>query len=117
MLHGIRRRVPTVSKTLGLLSRGKRAVSISLADRAAAALPAVSALRVNMEHEKKVKSAGNSARVARIAVRTLYAVPTRPPRDTAADTGLEPLWIEADPLGWDAPISVWWEHPPGADPR
>jgi hypothetical protein len=71
-----------------------------------------------MEHEKEVGSAGNSARRARIAVRTLYAVVTRPLTDTAAtDTGQEPPWIEADPVGWDAPISVWWDHPPGADPR
>jgi hypothetical protein len=70
-----------------------------------------------MEHEKEVRSAGNSARGARIAVRTLYAVVTRPPTDTAADTGQEPSWIEADPVGWDAPISVWWDHPPGGDPR
>jgi hypothetical protein len=33
------------------------------------------------------------------------------------DDRQEPSWIEADPIGWDAPISVWWDHPPGGDPR
>jgi hypothetical protein len=26
-----------------------------------------------------------------------------------------PLWVEADPTGWDAPISVWWDYPPARD--
>jgi hypothetical protein len=70
-----------------------------------------------MGYEKEVELTGNSARSARIAVRTLYAVVTRPLTDTAADTAQEPSWIEADPLGWDAPISVWWDHPPCGDSR
>jgi hypothetical protein len=70
-----------------------------------------------MEHEKEVVAAGNSGRGARRAVRTLYPVVTRPRplTYTAADTKQEPSWVEADPMGWDAPISVWWDHPPVED--
>jgi hypothetical protein len=118
MLHEIRRRVPTDSKTLGFLSRDRRAISITLTDRAAASASGIGIERFHMGHEKEVRSAGNSARGARIAaVRTLYPVVTRPLTDTAADTAQETSWIEADPVGWDAPISVWWDHPPGGDPR
>jgi hypothetical protein len=70
-----------------------------------------------MEHEKEVGIAVNSARGAGTAVRTLYPVVTRPLTYTAPDTRQEPSSIEADPVGWDAPISVWWDNPPGADPR
>ena len=38
-----------------------------------------------------------------MTVRTLYPVVTRPLTDTAADTAQESSWIEADPVGWDAP--------------
>jgi hypothetical protein len=31
---------------------------------------------------------------------------------SAAANEQDPLWIEADPLGWDAPISFWWDQPP-----
>ena len=70
-----------------------------------------------MEHEKEVDTAGNSRRGAGTAVRTLYPVVTRPLTHITADTTQEPAWIEADPVGWDAPISVWWDQPPGGDAR
>ena len=69
-----------------------------------------------MEHEKEVETARNSGRGSGMVVRTLYPVVTRPRTYTAVDTEQEPSWIEADPVGWDAPISVWWDHPPGGDP-
>jgi hypothetical protein len=55
MLHAIRRQVPTDSKTLDSLSRQERAVRISLADRAAAVVPAVAELR-GIQHEKRKRS-------------------------------------------------------------
>ena len=45
MLRAIRRQITTDLQTLGPLSRRKRALSITPADRAAAVVPAVSALR------------------------------------------------------------------------
>jgi hypothetical protein len=73
--------------------------------------------RFNMEHEKEVGLAGNSGRGAGMKVRTLYLLPTRSPVHLAVEavTTVEEPWIEADPVGWDAPISVWWDQPPGGD--
>jgi hypothetical protein len=53
MLRAIRRQVPTDLKTLGFLSGEKRGISISLADRAAAGVPAVPALRDSTWNAKK----------------------------------------------------------------
>lgn len=69
-----------------------------------------------MEHEKEVETARNSGRGSVVVVRTLYPVVTRPLTHITADTVQEPPWIEADPVGWDAPISVWWDQPPVGDP-
>ncbi len=35
---------------------------------------------------------------------------------TSAANAQEPSWFEADPVGWDAPISVWWDERPGSAP-
>ena len=32
-----------------------------------------------------------------------------------AASGQAPLWVEADPAGREAPISVWWDYPPARD--
>ena len=108
--------MPTDSQTLGFLSKEKPAISISLADRAAASPSGIGIERFNMDHEKQVRTAGNSGRRTGV-VRTLYPVATLPLTYTPADTSQEPPWVEADPVGWDAPISVWWDQPPGGDPR
>lgn len=117
MLHAIRRWGPTDSQTFGFLSTDEHAISITLTDRAAANTSGVGIESFNMEHEKEVGAARSSARGAGRAVRTLYPVVTRPLTHITADTTQEPPWIEADPVGWDAPISVWWDQPPGGDPR
>jgi hypothetical protein len=68
-----------------------------------------------MEHETEAGIVGKSGRGAGMTVRTLYALPTRSPTHLAMDSVEEPSWIEADPVGWDAPISVWWDQPPVGD--
>jgi hypothetical protein len=70
-----------------------------------------------MEREKEVAMAGNSGRDAATAGLTVYPLVTQCLTSTAAANGQEPSLIEADPAGRDAPISVWWDHPPGGDPR
>jgi hypothetical protein len=70
-----------------------------------------------MEREKEVETGGTSGRGARTAVRSLYPVVTRLLTSTPAANGEETPWIEADPTGWDAPISVWWDSPPCQEPR
>ena len=66
-----------------------------------------------MEHEKKMVSVGSSRRETAIVARTLYLV--APPSVTSASTayGPVPSWMEPDSGGQDAPISVWWDYPPG----
>jgi hypothetical protein len=107
--------VPTDSQTLGFLSKDRHAISISLTDRAAASARGIGIESFNMEHEKEVGATGKAGRGSGMVVRTLYPVVTRPLTHITADTGEEPSWIEADPVGWDAPISVWWDQPPVGD--
>ena len=35
---------------------------------------------------------------------------------TEGTNAQEPAWFEADCLERDAPISVWWDHPPSNEP-
>lgn len=35
---------------------------------------------------------------------------------TRSVKGQQRSWTEADPAGRDAPISVWWDHPPSGGP-
>jgi hypothetical protein len=70
-----------------------------------------------MEREKEVGAAGNSGRATGMAGLNLYPLVTRHLTSVAAANGPEPSWIEADPTGRDASISVWWDSPPGGDPR
>jgi hypothetical protein len=44
--------------------------------------------------------------------RPLHPLVMRYLPSTVAENEQEPSWVEADPVGWDAPISVWWDQPP-----
>jgi len=70
-----------------------------------------------MEREQEVEMGGNSRRGAGVAGRHLYAVVTRLLTSAEAANAPESSWVEADPMGRDAPISVWWENPPFTDPQ
>ena len=69
-----------------------------------------------MKRDENVGTTGASGRDTAVATRTLYPIVTRhlaPPPAVARVT--DPGWIEADPDGWEALISVWWDHPPSED--
>jgi hypothetical protein len=46
-----------------------------------------------------------------MAERALHPLVMRCLPSTVAQNGHE-LWIDAHLSEWDAPISVWWDHPP-----
>ena len=66
-----------------------------------------------MEHEKQMVSAGSSDRGIAMVARTLYLVAPPPVTSASAANGRVPSWMEPDCAGQDAPISVWWDYPPG----
>ena len=70
-----------------------------------------------MKSENEVGTAGNSRRGAGMAVRILHPMVMRYRPSTAAANRQVPSRIEADAAGRDTPISVWWDHLPGGDPR
>jgi len=71
---------------LGLLSAGVPSISIALADRNRGVFAGGSGLeRCNMLCEEKSDTTGKLS------------------------------WVEADPAGEDAPISVWWDDPPAGE--
>ena len=70
-----------------------------------------------MEREKVLRTAVNSGRGSAVAGRTLYPVVTPRLTSNAAGSGPDTSWVDTNPEGWEALISVWWEQPPGSDPR
>ena len=68
-----------------------------------------------MEPEKEVRMEGHSGHGAAPPGRTLYPVLTLCATPTTAANGQGLPWIEAGSTGRDEPISVWWDHLPGAD--
>jgi hypothetical protein len=68
-----------------------------------------------MEPEKEVGMEGHSGCGAAPAGRTLYPVMTLCLTPPTAANGQGLPWIEAGATGRDEPISVWWDHLPGAD--
>jgi hypothetical protein len=66
-----------------------------------------------MVGDEEMASAGNvHCGSAMMAGRTLRPSALRCLSANEAANEQEPLWIEPDPLGWDAPISFWWDQPP-----
>ena len=70
-----------------------------------------------MEREKDLRTTVNSGRGNAVTARTLYPVVTRRLTPTEVASGPDTSWVDTNPEGWDALISVWWEQPPGSDPR
>jgi hypothetical protein len=70
-----------------------------------------------MELNEEVVAVIDGGRGTETAVRNLYPVVTSCLPSAKAANGLEPSSIEADLVGPDAPISVWWDHLPGVDLR
>ena len=68
-----------------------------------------------MGPRKEGEAAENSGQGAASAVRSLYPAMTLCVSSAAANDEEEPAWIELDLRGRDAPISVWWDQPPGGD--
>ncbi len=68
--------------------------------------------RFNTMRNEEVETVKNSDCGPAEAGRTLHPLVLRYLPSTAAANMEEPLWVEADPLGRDAPISVWWDQPP-----
>lgn len=64
---------------------------------------------------EEVDAAGNSDRSPGTPGRSVHLLVIRCLASTAAANEQDPSWIEADPFGRDAPISVWWDHPPAGD--
>lgn len=67
-----------------------------------------------MAREEEVVTAGNSDCGPAMVERSPATLMVRRLPSTAA-SGQEPPWVEADPVGWDAPISLWWDYPPARD--
>jgi hypothetical protein len=70
-----------------------------------------------VEREKNLRTAINSGRGNAVTGRTLYPVVTPRLTSPAPGSGPDTSWVDTNPEGWDALISVWWEHPPGGEPR
>src|ERR1700744_1153592 len=113
MLGPIRRRTATESQTLGFLCGSHTAARISPADRAAAMVPAATALRESTwnTNRKRLRLAVLPAENAVVA-RALYPLTPLHKVSASEPYARMPPWMEADPTDTDAPISVWWDYPP-----
>jgi hypothetical protein len=69
-----------------------------------------------MERENEVGAAGNPVHGPGVPGRTLYPLKLLRLTSASAANEQEPSWIDVDLAGSDAPISVWWDYPPCADP-
>jgi len=70
-----------------------------------------------MEREKDVRATVKSGRGTAAAGRTLYPLVTPRLTSVAAASKQDASWVQANPEEWEALISVWWDNPPGGDPR
>ncbi|HEY6923060.1 MAG TPA: hypothetical protein VI653_06305 [Steroidobacteraceae bacterium] len=67
-----------------------------------------------MEQKDQVAATARSSRANALVSRTLYLVSKAHPALTAAPAE-QTSELAAAAFGWDAPISVWWDHPPYQD--
>jgi hypothetical protein len=70
-----------------------------------------------MEREKDMRATVSSGRGTAVAGRTLYPLVTPRLVSTPAASRQDASWVDANPEEWEALISVWWDNPPGGDPR